>query len=58
MDLFAATHPGAEPGYGHELLFVSIAGRLIPLTRSAIVRLAGSRERETAAVATPAAPPK
>jgi hypothetical protein len=54
MDLFLVTHPEPESASSNDLLFVSIGGRLIPLTRSAVARLAIAHDRETTAAAPPA----
>jgi hypothetical protein len=51
MDLFLVTHPEPKPACSNDLLFVSIAGRLIPLTRSAVARLAIAHDREPTAAA-------
>jgi hypothetical protein len=50
MDLFLVTHP---PISGDDRLFMNVAGRLIPVTRSAVDRLAGAREREMTLAARP-----
>ena len=54
MNLFFVTHSEPERTCGdNDLVFVRVAGRLIPLTRSAIDRLVSPADRETTAARAP-----
>jgi hypothetical protein len=53
VTLFVVTHPESDATGSEDRFFVQIAGRLIPVTASAVDRLASLRERETTAASPP-----